>query len=276
MLQELKRLRAEAGDSCARLALSAAQTVALSPTPSPMPSPKTGDCTQPRPLELPALDSRERLPLRPPPEDRLGPAAVAEGVFFDADGEGPAVELSMRCEAGWRYCAADREVMLDMQRKIAELKACRRQERARAEEALERVARSQRGFNEASQPVEERFAQLKEELASEIEATKLILESQIRQKLEAVTAEEELSEARRAFQNAALNEASLESGLKHRHRDVAEEVERMQRELQLLEEGVEATVADNERCRRQLHALRFETETERFAEPLPCAATVAN
>ena len=42
----------------------------------------------------------------------------------------------------------------------------------------------------------------------------------------------------------------------------------MQREKNHMEGCIEALLADNERCRRCLHAVRFETETERFVGSL--------
>jgi len=66
-------------------------------------------------------------------------------VFFDA-GEGICKELSLRCDAGWRYNAADREELLELRGRIEDLKVNRQQENARAEEILETIARAQAGL----------------------------------------------------------------------------------------------------------------------------------
>lgn len=70
-------------------------------------------------------------------------------VWFDApDGRELLEELHLRCEAGWRYSAADQEEMVAFRDLIKELQALRCRERRRHEKCLERIAEAQRSHNE--------------------------------------------------------------------------------------------------------------------------------
>lgn len=206
------------------------------------------------------LDAVE-IPFVPAGEDDED--ANADGVFFEA-GSGPTIELNNRCEAGWRYTAADRENLCDLRRSTSDIKACRKHERKRGDEALERISSSQIGFRDHLAPVERRIYQLKEELANEIEATKHVLKANIQNKLTLRSVQEELQDIQREECCYQLGAQKLEHGLKLRCQETQENVERLQAEVYNLEESVERLDEDNERCRRFLHAARFETETERF------------
>jgi len=187
----------------------------------------------------------------------------ADGVFFDA-GIGPTTELNNRCEAGWRYNAADREVLCELRRTTTDIKACRKHERKRGDEALERLTSSQRSFRKEMTPIEERIYGLKEALTNEIEATRFVLEANIKQKMALRVVQEELQETQKEQCCYDLGAKKLENSLKVRNWEVQEQVERLKSELCSLEESTERLAEDNERCRRLLHAARFETETERF------------
>lgn len=105
---------------------------------------------------------------------------------------------------------------------------------------------------------------MKEELANEIEATKHVLKANIQSKITLRSAQEELQETQREECCYHLGAQKLEHGLKLRCQETQENVERLQAEIYNLEESIERLDEDNERCRRFLHAARFETETERF------------
>jgi len=199
--------------------------------------------------------------------DAEGPRpASPDGVFCDAD-EALDAELNARCEAGWRYSAVDREILHDLRGRVRDLKALRRHEREHGDEVLERVVAVQRGFRERLIPTEERIIRLKEALAGDVEATKGALQRNIQQKIALKAAEQELEEVQRESCINQLGAQKLESSLKLKNREVAEEVDCVQREVHFIEENIERLKADNEKCRRLLHAARFETETERFAPP---------
>jgi len=258
-LQELRRARAEAYASLAQLALTAPLLEGHRPS--------QGDSRQ--------LPESQRLP----PPQKVVAAADHGTTFFDVDtgvdkdekqvffdaGEGICKELSLRCDAGWRYNAADREELLELRGRIEDLKVNRQQENARAEEILETIARAQAGFNITAAPVERRLTQMKEEFANGIEATKNVLQEFIRQKLELKAAEEELGRIQEDRAHYELGAKKLESGLIYRNREVQEEVARLENQLRSAELSEHNLVEENERFRRRLHAARFETETERFA-----------
>eukprot|EP00448_Togula_jolla_P016661 CAMPEP_0170570596 /NCGR_PEP_ID=MMETSP0224-20130122/1198_1 /TAXON_ID=285029 /ORGANISM="Togula jolla, Strain CCCM 725" /LENGTH=492 /DNA_ID=CAMNT_0010892891 /DNA_START=108 /DNA_END=1582 /DNA_ORIENTATION=- len=195
--------------------------------------------------------------------DVEGAPAGSSEIFFDA-GKGITEELSRRCEASWRYSAADQERLCELRRTISDALAHRQQERDRAEEVLTRLVTTQCSFNEKLAPHAHRILELKTELAEEVEDTKHMLQGNIRLKLELQAVQEELELTRRQSGHCELNAKSLDSGLKNRNREVAEDVERLQHLLHSVEESIASTVADNERCQRHLSALRFDPATEGF------------
>jgi hypothetical protein len=199
--------------------------------------------------------------LRPVPSGEWN--EEADGVFYDA-GSGPSVELNNRCDAGWRYTAIDREALLDVRKLTSDIKACRKLEKSQGDDALERVVSIQQQFREMAQPVEEHIIRLKEELAHEIELTKHALKDRIQHNLILQAAEEELEQVEQESTCHNLNKQKLENLLKWQNREVQEQVEHLQAELFALEQSVQKIADDNERCRKLLHAVRFETETERF------------
>jgi len=262
-LQHLRRARAEALTALPQLSVSVQQVSSPSHQSSPL-----------APALPPALRGPSELDRNALGYDFNGPddghddgcswQEQADGVFFDAGNEALLQELLQRCEAGWRYTAADREVLVDFRKRIADLKACRRNEFERAEEIIARVVEAQKAFQLKAVPVEEAIISKKEELATEIEATKNILQESIRLKLARQAAQDELKLAEEETGLVALKSEKLRSSLQLRHREVDEEVQAQQQEVGEAEQRIEELEADNERCRRLLHACRFETETERF------------
>lgn len=200
--------------------------------------------------------------------DNEANANDGDDIFFDA-GSGPTVELNNRCDAGWRYTAADREVLCEMRRTTTDIKACRKHERARGDEAHKRIVSNQLSFNEKWSPTEQRIYQLKEELADVVELTRYAIEENIKVKMAVPAAQAELEETRRDQFSFHLGLQQLENSLMLQNHEAQEQVERLKAELFNLEESDNRLAEDNERCRRLLHAARFETETERF---LPRAA----
>merc|ERR1719221_634595 len=108
---------------------------------------------------------------------------------------------------------------------------------------------------------------MKEELAVEIEATQRILQETIKQKLAIQKIEEELEGVRREQGYFKVGAAKMEHSLKLRNEEVAGEVQSLEQEIRTMEENIERLAADNMRCRKLLHAARFETDNERFAPP---------
>lgn len=188
----------------------------------------------------------------------------ADGIFFDA-GAGASIELNNRCDAAWRYSAADHEVLCELRRRTMDLKASRKHDKQRGEETLERMANRQCEFREMEMPVEERLAELREELAALHQASDSVQKVCLQQKIMLKREEEELEDIcheRDIYKQGALQ---LESSLKLRNQEVQSEVEHLQTKLQEVEAATEALAADNKRYRSWLHAARFETEAERFA-----------
>jgi len=265
LLQGLRRARAEAATA---LAHAAARTPAVG-----------GALTRNGDFAL-AMDASARhlstavdvgegrfvcLPLVPTEDEALRAEAENEpdGVFFDA-GEGISQELRMRCEAGWRYTASQAEALGSWLKAVGDLKSERRHARDRTEEVHGRIAEAQRAFRERAMPVESKIIELKEQLAAEVEATKLLLQEKIRHSITLKGAEAELETAQHERRLLAETVQKREHGLKLRHREVAEEVQVLEAQVIRAEEEVAGLERENEVARRRLHAARFETETERF------------
>jgi len=199
---------------------------------------------------------------------------AARWVLFDADA-GPMEELTARCEAGWRYSAAEREILNQMRAQILDLKAERRLEKLRAEEILAGIGESQKHQRQRLAPMEQVIYHLKADLATEVEETKHVLQDRVEQTLALQKAKQSVEEAQRDLSRYRDGAQHLDHILKLRHREVAEESEMLERQIRLVEQEAEALEADNERCRRLLHAARFETDRERFVPHSIVAATSA-
>lgn len=196
----------------------------------------------------------------------------AEGeVFFDAP-DRTFAELAQRCEAGWRYNASDREYLCELRREIETMRAHRVQERNRAEETLDRIAVAAQAAQQKLVPAEERILALKEELAKEVEATKAMLVENIHHKVVCRQVMEELEGAQSDTSHCLLNAQKAESDLTLRYQEVMEGASKLQQQLSEVERRSEEIQADNKRCRKLLHASRFETETERFGPTSTCIA----
>lgn len=187
----------------------------------------------------------------------------ADGVIFEA-GRGTTTELNNRCEAGWRYTASDREVLQELRRKASDIKASRKHERERGDEALQRIADAQTSFRAQYAPLENHIYRMKEELAFEVASTRDEIKANLSRKIELEAAQKELETVQRDHCCYHLGAQKLENNLKIRNREVQEKVEQLKIELSSLEANVDHLDEDNERCRKLLHAVRFETETERF------------
>lgn len=202
--------------------------------------------------------------------------AAADAVWFDApDGRNLLQELVLRSEESWRYDAAAQERMQAMRIQLTELQALRLRERERHEEALQRIAREQQEFARAVRPLEDRILQLREALNSDAGESAAAFHRNLQLRLDLRAAQDGLAVACEELAQSRLGVQRLESGLKLRHHETAERVQQLEEELALRQEHLERLEADNERCRRSLHALRFETETERFV-PLAVQARLAN
>lgn len=225
-------------------------------------------------FRAPELEEKERQRIQiaePSPEN-----AAADAVWFDApDGRNLLQELVVRSEAGWRYDAAAREQMQAMRIQLTELQALRLRERERHEEALQRIAREQQEFMQAVRPLEDRILDLREALNGNSGDSAAVFHRNLQLRLDFRGAQDALAVAGEELAQSRLGAQRLESGLKLRHHDTAERLQQMEQELVLAEEDVERLEADNERCRRSLHAVRFETETERFV-PLAVQARLAD
>lgn len=200
-----------------------------------------------------------------PPQQREGKDAATH-VFFDAE-EGPSEELLRRCEAGWRYSAADRELLNELRSQIADLRAESRLEHARAEEILAGVGEAQKRIRVKLEPSEQELIRLKEELSTEVEATKRILQDRIQKQLSLKKLVEEVEDGKKDLSRYKLGAEHLDHILKLRNREVAEEAEQLERRLRTTKQEMEALEADNVRCRKLLQAMRFETDRERFCPP---------
>jgi len=196
---------------------------------------------------------------------------AARRVLFDADA-GPMEELNARCEAGWRYSAAEQEILNQMRAQILDLKAERRLEKLRAEEILEGIGESQKHQRQRLAPTEQVIYQLKEDLATKVEETKKVLQDRVGKTLALQKAKQEVEGSQRDLSRYREGAQHLDHILKLRHREVAEESEMLERQIRMVEQEAEGLEADNERCRRLLHAQRFETDRERF---VPHSITVA-
>jgi len=204
----------------------------------------------------------------PAPEPGGGGGCDAAGfVFFDADMNDLDEELSKRCEAGWRYSAADREALCGLRERIRGLKAHRRLERDRGQEICERISDAQVCFRERVAPREEAIYRMREGLAVEVDATRRLLQETVGQRVALQAAEEELEAARRERGHAEVGAAKLQHSLKLRHEEVATETQSLEQQIFTMEESIVQLAADNMRCRKLLHAARFETDNERFAPP---------
>lgn len=187
-----------------------------------------------------------------------------DAVFFDAGNAGVAQELLMRCEAGWRNTVAEAERLHELQGRASALRFERQLARDRMEVARTRMEEVQRAHRQRAVPLEERLFQLKEQLAFEVEGTKVALQSRIQATVALKRAEEEFDDAAHEKRLDAETFQKAEHGLKLRHREVAEAIQDLKAELHHIEDAVQRLEHDNEHCRRLLHAARFETETERF------------
>jgi len=203
-----------------------------------------------------------------------GQEDAARRVLFDADA-GPMDELNARCEAGWRYSAAEREILNQMRAQILDLKAERRLEKLRSEEILEGIGKSQQHQRQRLAPMEQVIYQLKKDLATEVEETKNVLQNRVEKTLALQKAKQEVEAAQRDISRYREGAQHLDHILKLRHREVAEESEMLERQIRTVEQEAEVLAADNERCRRLLHAARFETDRERFVPHSIVSATSA-
>jgi len=203
---------------------------------------------------------------------------AADGVWFDAgDGRDLLKELTLRLEAGWRYTAADQEEMLMLRERAVGMKAVRVLERERAEEASKRIAAEQYEFRQRATPTEQRIQELREALADHAEDMRPVRHKQLQLMLDRRAAQDELLLEREEFGHAALNVQRLESALKMKHWETCEKAEQLQQGVAEAEAATEQLEKDNERCRRLLHACRFETESERFVPSFAiarCTGTV--
>lgn len=199
------------------------------------------------------------------PRDEV--AAAVDKVWFDVTDPGICEELLRRAEADWKYNATDQELIRGLHQKIMDLKVQRSREREYAEEKLSKIAEQHQTYRKHLKPIEDRLYMLKEQLADEIEQTKKILKDNIALKTELGRAKKEQEDECRARDLIKTEGRMLENSLTKQRREVTGSIEGLQRELYALQRSVEGTEKDNEKCRKQLHANRFETETERFGPP---------
>lgn len=181
------------------------------------------------------------------------------------DGERITAELWCRCEAEWRYTPAERERLHELRRHIAGLQAARQQERRRTEETRQEIDNADRDCREKVEPMSQSIHQLKQRLAVQIEDTKMVLEKKIKQNVALTESQEALAALHRHLNLEKLNATKAESDLKLRHREVVDDVAKLERELELVERNTDRLATSNECMRKQLHAHRFETEERRFA-----------
>mmetsp|Transcript_16795 Transcript_16795/g.29473 ORF Transcript_16795/g.29473 Transcript_16795/m.29473 type:complete len:519 (-) Transcript_16795:75-1631(-) len=267
LLNGLRKARAEAITADAKLANSATETLIQGAE-----SPRKVQAIQATSAAVSDLQRGASFYI--PPEDveaeltRQEPSAqqsAADAVWFDgADGTALLRELTLRCEAGWRHNAADQDRMLALRRLITELQGVREHERERHEEALQRIAAAQADYVRSVEPLEQRIAELREDLDAKRAASGADYVRSISLKVELRAAEDGLELAREELAQRGLAAQKFESGLKLRYHDAAEKAQQLEADIGAIEDEIERLAADNERCRRSLHALRFETETERF------------
>jgi len=185
-------------------------------------------------------------------------------VWFDVGDNGVCEELLRRAEADWRYNATDQEVIRALHRKIMDLMVQRQRERERGEEKLAQIGEQNKRFRIKVSPQEGRIYRLKEELADHIEETKTLLKANIQRKTLLPKEIEALEDERQLRELYEIEFRMLEKNLTRQRREVTESIESKQQELDAIQRSIEGTAKSNESCRRQLHAMRFETETERF------------
>lgn len=228
--------------------------------------------TSPRSSPLAMLETVRAIirpgedPLLPP--DQSEAEAVAEQILFDA-GDGLALlqEMSRRCDAGWGHDAHQREAMLMLRSKIFDLQVQRRCEQALAKEAESRLAQLQQQWQQKLAPVEERLVSLREAVVKEDHEIQAVLRLIIQRKVELKTLEDELHASRSEHQSFKTTLTQAEWQLRQMHRMAAEEQDSLEQQILKAVEEAEHLAKENERCRRKLHAMRFETESERF---IPC------
>lgn len=199
------------------------------------------------------------------PKDEL--AAAVDKVWFDTTDPGICEELLRRADADWRYNATDQELIRGLHQKIIDLKVQRCRQREIAEDKLAKIAEQQKGYNKHLRPTEDRLYQFKEQLANEIEQTKKILKDNIALKTELGRAKKDSEDECRLRDLVKTEARMLENSLTNQRREVTGSVEALQVELDLVLRSVQGTEEDNEKRRKELHAMRFETETERFGPP---------
>eukprot|EP00435_Cladocopium_sp_Y103_P073655 s200_g44.t1 len=223
-------------------------------------------------------------------EEATDEQEMADAVWFDADdGRRLLAELNLRCEAGWRYSAADQEElrgtrawnrehlparfllqdatsswMVAFRDMIKELQALRWRERQRHEAALKRLAEAQRRFNMQTSPFETSMFEIQQQIEAVSLEVKTSHEQRMTRQAELETAQKEWEVEQEELLQTQLGFQRVNNSLRLRHQEIGEALQAMRREQNLREGSIEALLADNERCRRCLHAARFETETERF------------
>lgn len=190
---------------------------------------------------------------------------MADAVWFDADdGRRLLAELHLRAEAGWRYSAADQEEMVAFRDMIKELQALRWRERLRHEAALKRLAEAQRRFNMQTSPFETSMFEIQQQIEAVSLEVKTSHEQRMTKQAELETVQRECEVEQEELLQTQLGFQRVNNSLRLRHQEIGEALQALRREQNLHEGSIEALLADNERCRRCLHAVRFETETERF------------
>lgn len=208
----------------------------------------------------PELEEEEQEQEEPTAEQEM-----ADAVWFDADdGQRLLAELNLRCEAGWRYSAADQEEMVAFRDMIKELQELRRREKLRHEAALKRLAEAQQRFNMQTSPFETRMFELQQQIEAVSAEVVASYEQKRTKEVELETAQKELEVEQEELLQSQLGFQRVNNSLRLRHQEIGERLQALRREENLRDGSIEALLADNERCRRCLHAVRFETETERF------------
>jgi len=193
----------------------------------------------------------------------LDTAVAVDGVFFDIEDPGISGELLRRAEAAWRYNPTDQDTLRTLYRQIGDLNLHRTRERERGDRKLTEVGAAQRLFHEKCRPLENKLIQLKEELAGHAEQTKEQLKRNILLKSDLARSMEDLDDERLQTELLKAEAHSLQNCLTQRLREVTESVETLQCSLDAVQHGVDKLLVDNDKCRRELHAQRFETEDER-------------
>ncbi|CAK8996056.1 Tropomodulin-3 (Ubiquitous tropomodulin) (U-Tmod), partial [Durusdinium trenchii] len=175
LLRGLRKAQAEAVTSQVQMSHNLADIESQAPSgaTSRVTSPRPGTEREPRTPVTPAAgnlsrgegifcapEMEEEEEAEPTPEQQM-----ADLVWFDAgDGRQLLAELNLRCEAGWRYSAADQEEMVAFREMIKELQALRVRERRRHEEADRRLAAAAQRFNALASPWETRIFEIKQQI----------------------------------------------------------------------------------------------------------------